>query len=74
MKKAIRIFFFLMLILSILSCKTQKRKDEEITTAIFESNYSKARALVREYYENDQQKILGWVLVIQKMEMDCWEN
>jgi len=63
-----------MLILSILSCKTQKRKDEEITTAIFESNYSKARALVREYYENDQQKILGWVLVIQKMEMDCWEN
>jgi len=74
MKKAIHIFFLLIFIFSILSCKTQKQKDEETTTAIFEDNYSKARALVREYYENDQQKILGWVLVIQKMEMDCWEN
>jgi len=74
MKKAIHIFFLLILILSILNCKTQKQKDEEITTAIFKGNYSKARALVREYYENNQQKTLGWILVIQKMEMDCWDN
>jgi hypothetical protein len=74
MKKAIHIFLLLMLIFSILNCTTQKQKDEEIRTAIFESNYPKARALVRDYYENDRQKTLGWILVIQKLEMDCWEN
>ena len=71
MKKAIQIFLLLMVILSMLNCKTEKQKDQEIRTEVLSGRYDRARSLIREYYEDDQQKILGWMLVIQKMELDC---
>jgi len=68
MKKAIQIIFILMIILSLLNCKTEKQKDQEIITEVVAKRYNNARSLVREYYENDQQKGLSWMLAIQEQE------
>jgi len=68
MKKLIQIVFLFLIVFSILSCKTEKQKDEEIMTALVARNYSKARVLVRKHYQNDRQKALGWMLAIQDEE------
>ena len=71
MRKTIQILFLLMVILSMLNCKTEKQKDQEIRTEVLSGRYDRARSLIREYYENDRQQTLGWMLVIQILELDC---
>ena len=50
MRKTIQILFLFMVILSMLNCKTEKQKDQEIRTEVLSGHYNKARLLINKYY------------------------